>query len=194
MDNKKKKQLKWQLPFLILLIIGTALIIRQQQSMPYQHDSGFVFGTVYNITYQSDKNLKKEIENELKKVDASLSMFNKNSVISRINRNEAVVPDKMFLEVFDLAQSVSKETNGAFDITVAPLVNVWGFGFKNGTPPTTHSIDSLRRFVDYRPAYHGGLQRDSERLRLRRDSALFPFARHKEFHDRDRWRDCNTGL
>ena len=63
MDNKKKKQLKWQLPFLILLIIGTALIIRQQQSMPYQQDSGFVFGTVYNITYQSDKNLKKEIEN-----------------------------------------------------------------------------------------------------------------------------------
>ena len=62
MDNKKKKQLKWQLPFLILLIIGTALIIRQQQSMPYQQDSGFVFGTVYNITYQSDKNLKKEIE------------------------------------------------------------------------------------------------------------------------------------
>lgn len=59
-------------------------------------------------------------------------MFNKNSVISRINRNEAVVPDKMFLEVFDLAQSVSKETNGAFDITVAPLVNVWGFGFKTG--------------------------------------------------------------
>ncbi len=150
MDNKKKKQLKWQLPFLILLIIGTALIIRQQQSMPYQHDSGFVFGTVYNITYQSDKNLKKEIENELKKIDISLSMFNKNSVISRINRNEAVVPDRMFLEVFDLAQSVSKETNGAFDITVAPLVNVWGFGFKNGTPPTTHSIDSLRRFVDYR--------------------------------------------
>jgi len=150
MNDKRKKQLRWQLPFLVLLVIGTILIVRQQQSMPYQHNTGFVFGTVYSITYQSDKNLQKEIEAELKKVDNSLSTFNKNSVISKINRSEKVVPDKMFLEVFNLAQSVSEETNGAFDITVAPLVNAWGFGFKKGDNPTRSMMDSLKPLVGYK--------------------------------------------
>jgi Membrane-associated lipoprotein involved in thiamine biosynthesis len=145
----KNKRLLWQLPALALLIVGTVIIIRQQQTMPYQHDKGMVFGTFYSITYQHDKNLKKEIEAELRKVDNSLSTFNKRSVISAINRNERVAIDQMFLNVFDLAKQISKDTDGAFDITVAPLVNAWGFGFKNDCPPTKETIDSLRRFVGF---------------------------------------------
>ena len=53
-----RKKLLWQLPFLTLLVVGTVLIIRQQQSEPYQHNKGFVFGTIYNITYQSSKDLQ----------------------------------------------------------------------------------------------------------------------------------------
>lgn len=83
--RNKRKKLIWQLPFLAFLIIGTILIISRQRSTPYQHDNGFVFGTVYSITYQSENNLKKEIEAELKKVDKSLSTFNPKSTISRIN-------------------------------------------------------------------------------------------------------------
>ncbi len=116
---------------------------------PYQKDTGFIFGTVYNIIYQNDDNLKQDIEAELKRVDFSLSPFNKQSIISKINRNENVKKDKMFTDVFILAQSISKETDGAFDITVAPLVNAWGFGFKNGTKPTPHAIDSLKQIVGY---------------------------------------------
>lgn len=145
------KKLYWQLPFLALLIIGTFLIIKQQSSMPYQHDSGLVFGTQYHITYQSDKNLKTEIEAELKKVDGSLSMFNDSSTISRINRGERpnLESDAMFVEVFRLAQRISEETDGAFDMTVAPLVNAWGFGFKSGAMPTQQQVDSLRQLVGY---------------------------------------------
>lgn len=54
-----------------------------------------------------------------------------------------------FTEVFTLAEKISKETGGAFDITVAPLVNEWGFGFKTGVAPTKHVIDSLRAIVGY---------------------------------------------
>ena len=72
--------------------------------MPYQKDTGFVFGTVYNIIYQNDKSLKQDIEAELKKVDFSLSPFNKQSIISKINRNENVKADKLFADVFNLAQ------------------------------------------------------------------------------------------
>ena len=146
---KSKKKLLWQSAFLLFLIVGTFIIVRQQRLAPYQKDTGFIFGTVYNIIYQNDDNLKQDIEAELKRVDFSLSPFNKQSIISKINRNENVKTDKMFTDVFILAQSISKETDGAFDITVAPLVNAWGFGFKNGTKPTPHAIDSLKQIVGY---------------------------------------------
>ena len=57
--------------------------------------------------------------------------------------------DEMFAEVFNRAMEISKETDGAFDITVAPLVNAWGFGFKNGEHPTAHTIDSLLATIGY---------------------------------------------
>lgn len=146
---KSKKKLVLQSALLILLIIGALAVVRCQHTAPYQKDTGFVFGTVYNITYQHDKNLKDSIEAELRKVDFSLSPFNKQSIIAKINRNESVEADKMFADVFNLARQISIETGGAFDITVAPLVNAWGFGFKNDTQPTKHSIDSLKRLTGY---------------------------------------------
>ena len=118
--------------------------------MPYQHNKGFIFGTVYNITYQSDKNLEKEIIRELDKVDASLSPFNEKSIISKINRNEEAVVDNYFYDVFNLAMQISEDTKGAFDITVAPIVNAWGFGFKSGSSPTSQYIDSLKQFIGYK--------------------------------------------
>lgn len=142
MTNKK---LKWQLPFLVLLIIGTVLILKKQS--PYQTDQGLVFGTMYKITYQSKTNLKTEIEAELQKVDNSLSPFNKKSVITHINNNTDMTPDSLFMHVFTLSKAISAETNGAFDITVAPLVNAWGFGFKNSVFPDPTTIDSLRQFI-----------------------------------------------
>ena len=159
---------KWQLPFLVLLIVGTVLIIRQQQSMPYQKCSGLIFGTTYHVTYQYDDDLHAEVVAKLKEVDAALSMFNEQSTISKINNNEAVKPDKMFLDVFQLAQQISQDTHGAFDITVAPLVNIWGFGFKHGQEPTTHAIDSLRQFIGYQKVSYNGktIQKQDPRIML----------------------------
>lgn len=145
----KKKKLIWQIPFLALLIIGTVLIVMQQRSMPYQHDEGMVFGTVYNITYQYDSDLKQDIEAELQKVDNSLSPFNKGSIISKVNRNENPEVNDMFTDVFTLAEEVSAQTGGAFDITVAPLVNMWGFGTKQFHRPDKESVDSLMKFVGF---------------------------------------------
>lgn len=143
----KRNGLKWQLPFLLLLIIGTVWILRKQA--PYQTDQGVVFGTMYKITYQSKENLKTEIEAELQKVDLSLSPFNKQSVITHINNNTDMQTDSLFDYVFRLARQVSEETHGAFDITVAPLVNAWGFGFKNAAQVNPQTIDSLRQFVGF---------------------------------------------
>ena len=150
MDNKQK--IKWglQLPFLLFLLLGTIFIIRHQRNTPYQHNTGYIFGTVYHITYQYDTDLNAEILAELNKVDASLSMFNKQSVITRVNNNQNIEVNDMFTDVFTLAEKISNDTNGAFDITVAPLVNAWGFGFKNGQLPTRVMVDSLKNFVGYK--------------------------------------------
>ena len=142
-----KKKLAWQLPFLAILIIGTIIILKKQA--PFRTDEGFVFGTVYKITYQSEDNLKEEIETELKKVDNSLSPFNPNSVITRVNHNEKTEVDSFFVHVFHLAKKISDETHGAFDITVAPLVNAWGFGFKKSTGVDSLIVDSLRQMIGY---------------------------------------------
>lgn len=140
-----KRNLKWQLPFLLVLIVGTVLILRKQA--PFQTNQGMVFGTLYKITYQSKTDLHTEIEEELKKVDFSLSPFNKASVITKINENSSDSVDQMFAEVFKLSKEISAETHGAFDITVAPLVNAWGFGFKNAANVDSLTIDSLLSFV-----------------------------------------------
>jgi len=145
----KNKRLLWQLPFLASLVIGTVLIIRHQQSMPYHQHADLVFGTTYHVTYQCDSDLSKGIKDELLKVDRSLSPFNKESVITAVNENRDIVPDSLFLEVFQLAMKISEDTGGAFDITVAPLVNAWGFGFKNKAMPSRLQVDSLLQLVGY---------------------------------------------
>ena len=146
----KNKELLWQLPFLTFLIVGTIIIIRQQQDIPYQSNSGLIFGTAYNITYQSDTDLRSEIVAELQKnVDQEFSMFNEQSTVSRINRGEDPTLSPAFVEVLKWAMQISRETDGAFDVTVAPLVNAWGFGFKNEQMPTQRQVDSLRHFIGF---------------------------------------------
>ena len=137
----------WKTLFLIFLIIGTIYILGKQK--PYITNSGKIFGTFYNITYSSDADLHSEIRKTLQQVDNSLSPFNKQSIISAINNNTDTLPDEKFIHVFALAQEVSAKTEGAFDITVAPLVNAWGFGFKKGITPDSLTIDSIRQFVGY---------------------------------------------
>ena len=153
-----KKRLLWQIPFLALLIIGTVLIIRQQHSMPYQKCKGLIFGTTYSIVYQHDSDLHPDILARMQQVDSALSMFNPQSVISLVNANQSVAVNDMFRDVFRLAQQVSEDTQGAFDITVAPLVNAWGFGFKHGDMPTARDVDSLRAFIGYQKVALRGRQ------------------------------------
>ena len=144
----KKKSLYWQIPLLLLLIVGTIYIALQQRAEQstetgYLHNEGFIFGTTYSITYQSNQDLHVKMERALSKVDMEFSMFNEQSTVSAINRGEEPERNPMFQEVYQLALQVNDDTNGAFDITVAPLVNAWGFGFKNEQMPTPEQVDSL---------------------------------------------------
>lgn len=149
MHKSKRKLAFFFIAVLILLVAGITILVLNKRNTPYIYTTGLIFGTEYHITYQSDSALDKDISKALNDVDNALSMFNKQSIISRINRNEDVLTNKMFVDVFQLAQKVSAETGGAFDITIAPMVNAWGFGFKKGAMPTPQKIDSLKVFVGY---------------------------------------------
>ena len=137
----------WQIIFLLFLVAGSIYVITR--NTPYKSNSGKVFGTYYNIIYQSNDDLHETIKAAMMRVDNSLSTFNKQSTITAINNGEDITPDSTFVKVFTLAQEISAQTGGTFDITVAPLVNAWGFGFKKGFPADSLTIDSLRRFVGY---------------------------------------------
>ena len=144
----------WHILLLLALIAGTIFIIKNPskegksiQSKEYQRCEGAVFGTFYHVTYQYAGDLQDSIEAVLQQVDASLSPFNKESVITAINNGTNDATDAMFRDVFTLAKQISAETDGAFDITVAPLVNAWGFGFKNKENVTDSLIANLLTHV-----------------------------------------------
>ena len=152
----KKQNYIW----LAILIVGTVLVLMRHNhviswgdSLTYHNEKGLIFGTMYSITYQHDKSLKKDIDEELLHFDGSLSMFNDTSTISRVNRNEDIVVDDLFAQVFRRAMQISADTNGDFDITVAPLVNAWGFGFKQNAFPDSATIDSLRQFIGWQKVH-----------------------------------------
>ena len=158
---------KWHYPFLVFLIVATVIILAENKP-EYRTSQGAVFGTTYHITYNHNADLSTDITRVLKDVDNSLSTFNANSTISLVNKNMQVELDSMFLYVFHLAQHVAETTTGAFDITVAPAVNAWGFGFKNAETIDNDLIDSLKQIVGYQMVKeeNGVIVKDDSRIML----------------------------
>lgn len=109
-------------------------------------------GTYYAVTYFDTKgrNFQPQLDSILKAFDYSVSMWIPESVISRINRGDSLVqPDAWFIDIFKRSQEISAATGGAFDCTVGPLVNAWGFGFKGKIKMDQAKVDSLLQFVGY---------------------------------------------
>lgn len=127
------------------ILIFTACTKQKQ----YFEESGSVFHTIYHIKYEGSELLTEKIDAELQKFNLSLNPFNPNSIISKVNQNEPVEADDWFIEVFNKAKEVSNHSEGVFDITCAPLVNLWGFGFSKMDSVTPQMIDSIKQFVGY---------------------------------------------
>ena len=112
---------------------------------------GFTQGTSYHIAYNSpdSADYHPELKVIFRDIDNSMSIYNPSSVISAVNRNEDVEADDYFIKVFSRAREISEKSRGAFDITVGPLVNAWGFGFTERENMTQTRIDSLLQFVGH---------------------------------------------
>lgn len=115
--------------------------------------NGFAQGTTYSMAYRDSlkRNLKVQVDSILRDFDLSLSIYEKMSIISRINSNDTTVrTDRYFEECYNHSVKITKETDGAFDITVGPLVQAWGFGLKHRDKMTQHKVDSLLPLVGMR--------------------------------------------
>ena len=133
---------------LVGIVIAMAVLLHTGQSrVSYKSCHGIVWTTQYNITYESDKTFEDSIQQIFLTVDNTLSMFNKSSLISRINRGEDVKMDSMLERLYVVSKNVNKETCCAFDPTVSPLMKAWGFVERTGELPDSAEIDSIREFV-----------------------------------------------
>ena len=136
--------------FYILLIccfLVNCNIVKKQQFM------GTTQGSYYSITYFDEQNrdFSREFDSIFKEIESTLSLWDENSIIRRVNRNDTtVVLNQIFIDNFNYAMKAAELSDGYFDPTVGPLVQAWGFHFKEGMEMTPKIVDSLKQLVDYR--------------------------------------------
>lgn len=121
-------------------------------SVEKQHFFGYTQSSYYSITYYDEQNrdFHLEFDSIFKEIEKSVSLWDENSIIRRVNRNDStVVLDKIFIDNFNYAMRAAEISDGYFDPTVGPLVSAWGFHFKKGMTMTPEIIDSIRQLVGY---------------------------------------------
>ena len=135
---------------LYILLISVFISCGTDKPAPYRNITGFTQGTTFQITYEDklDKDLSGDVDAIFNAFDLTFSEYIPNSIVSRINKNDStVLLDDMFIEVYNKSVEINKETNGALDLTVGPLVNAWGFGPEKKAVIDSSKIDSLLQYV-----------------------------------------------
>ncbi len=122
--------------------------VNQPQKIVLQ---GLAQGSYYAITYfdELNRNFQHEIDSIFHAVDMSVNLWVDSSVISKVNRNEEVTLDSIFIDNFCIAQKAARLSDGYFDPTISPIVAAWGFSYKSGDSITPQLIDSLKQLVNY---------------------------------------------
>lgn len=155
----RRKNLLYSL-FLILALLGV-WVYRQYNPVPEKEQftdgekvelQGQTMGTTYSVKYldKQGRDFQPAIDSLLAVFNLSLSTYIPESEISRFNR-EALVKfeSPFFYPVLQRSKEIYEKTGGAFDPTVGPLVNAWGFGPEGGKTPSASRVDSLRQLVNY---------------------------------------------
>lgn len=161
-----------RLSILLLIVIAGAFLVINFNKGEYIRNQGLIHGTFYHFIYNSPdkKDLQTILEQEMHQFDNSLSTFVPTSTISKINSNTDLSTDSLFEVLYNRSVEISELTDGAFDMTVAPLVNEWGFGYENSDDSTVskHIIDSLLLFTGYKMVHlqDHKIKKDDPRIKL----------------------------
>ena len=137
----------------IIYIIVLCCLLTNCNRVEKQQFFGSTQGSYYSITYFDEQNrdFSRDFDSIFKEIESTLSLWDENSIIRRVNRNDTtVVLNKIFIDNFNYAMKAAELSEGYFDPTVGPLVQAWGFHFKEGMEMTPEIVDSLKQLVDYR--------------------------------------------
>jgi len=116
--------------------------------------AGTVFGTSYSIIYDSDVNYEIQFDSLFYIINKSMSTYQVNSDISKLNRNESFEIDEHFIKVYDVSKEIFDQTDGAFDPSIGNIVNAWKFGAEHTIEVVDSlKIDSLMHYVGYDKTY-----------------------------------------
>lgn len=136
---------------LIILVVAISTIFVTascSNNDPYKTIDGFTQGTTYHIVYSyKTDSLDAIVDSLLTLFDNSLSVYNDSSIITAVNQNKDITVDTLFENVFRRSAEIWKESSGAFDISAAPIFEIWGFGKGERKKVTKEMIDSIRPFV-----------------------------------------------
>ena len=128
------------------LSIALILLVSCTSRDRYMTFSGFAQGGTYTVKLnlngveEKPEVIRDSVEALLQQIDLSLSGYNKNSILSRFNAGENVIPDSLFLDIYPHAYRIYKVTDGIVDAAAGPLFDIWGFGFKSGELPDDQSV------------------------------------------------------
>jgi len=134
------------------LLLVLSLFVSCKQELKNTNISGPIFGTFFDINYasESNENYHKQFDSIFYIINKSMSNYQANSDISKLNKHKLDVVDNHFKNVFIASKEMYRETNGFFDPTIGKLVNAWNFGSeKNTTKLDSAKVDSLMQFVGF---------------------------------------------
>ncbi|MDO8707082.1 FAD:protein FMN transferase [Pseudomonas sp.] len=142
---------------LMLLFTGVLVSRLFKESKPFQR-SEYIMGTIFDITTlggneNSLEDAARKAFAEIKRIDSLMSRYKEESEVSIINKKAGIGPVKVgqeLIEVLKEGRRVSELSGGAFDVTIGPLSNLWGFDEEKKSVPPAEKIDEQRRLVDYR--------------------------------------------
>ena len=123
------------------------------QNVKKQQFLGTTQGSYYSITYFDEQNrdFSRDFDSIFEEIESTLSLWDENSILRRVNRNDTtVVLNQIFIDNFNYAMRAAELSDGYFDPTVGPLVQAWGFHFKEGMEMTPEIVDSLKQLIGYR--------------------------------------------
>lgn len=157
---QKKRKLRGLVLFILAIsLLSAGLIVSSllKEKKPFQR-SEYIMGTIFDITAIGDD--EKALEDaaskafdEIKRIDALMSRYKEDSEVSLVNKNAGIAPVKVgheLIEVLKEAVKISDLSEGAFDVTIGPLSNLWGFDEERKVVPSPEEIERLRKLVDYR--------------------------------------------
>jgi len=140
----------------IALIVALVAMLCSRDRKRYYSLEGVVWTTEYHITYEASRDLGDSVQLILGNIDMSVSPYNRASLITALNENTTWRVDEYIKRLITASRQVNSESGGAFDPTVMPLVNAWGFGYKSGALPSRAQLDSILEFVGMdKIALHG---------------------------------------